>query len=66
MLLAALILTVLRIKQGERSKEAVQEWIADNFSLFAGIVFIAVYWISSILNPLNIGVRHILPVFPFT
>ncbi|OGF74646.1 hypothetical protein A2W54_03810 [Candidatus Giovannonibacteria bacterium RIFCSPHIGHO2_02_43_13] len=66
MLLAALILAVFRIKQGERSKEAVQEWIADNFSLFAGIVFIAVYWISSILNPLNIGVRHILPVFPFT
>ena len=66
MLLAALILTVLRIKQGERSHEAIREWISDNFSLFAGIVFIAVYWISSILNPLNIGIRHILPVFPFT
>ena len=66
LLLAALILSVFRLRHGERSKEAIKEWIADNFSLFAGMVFIAVYWVSSIFNPLNIGVRHILPVFPFT
>ncbi|KKT42296.1 MAG: Tetratricopeptide repeat protein [Candidatus Giovannonibacteria bacterium GW2011_GWA2_44_13b] len=66
LLLTALILSLIRIRRGERSREAVREWIADNFSLFAGMVFIAIYWVSSILNPLNIGVRHILPVFPFT
>ncbi|MDP3935354.1 MAG: glycosyltransferase family 39 protein [Candidatus Giovannonibacteria bacterium] len=31
----------------------------------ASFVFIIFYWISSILNPLNIGVRHVLPTFPF-
>jgi hypothetical protein len=27
--------------------------------------FIALYWYSSMRSPLNIGVRHILPTFPF-
>jgi hypothetical protein len=26
----------------------------------------AIYWIASLASPLNIGVRHLLPVFPFT
>jgi hypothetical protein len=29
------------------------------------ISFIVLYWASSITSPLNIGVRHILPTFPF-
>ena len=29
------------------------------------MIFIAVYWTSSITSPLNIGVRHVLPTFPF-
>ncbi|OGF63270.1 hypothetical protein A2926_03595 [Candidatus Giovannonibacteria bacterium RIFCSPLOWO2_01_FULL_44_40] len=31
----------------------------------SAIIFIVFYWVSSILNPLNIGVRHVLPTFPF-
>ena len=27
--------------------------------------FIVLYWLSSIRSPLNIGVRHVLPTFPF-
>ena len=41
-------------------------WTKNNFwglSLFA---FIAIYWITSLKSNLNIGVRHLLPVFPFT
>ena len=43
----------------------MREWLASNFSEFAFVSFIALYWISSIRSPLNIGIRHILPTFPF-
>ena len=44
-----------------------------NFRLFLNnhvaeilmLSFIALYWYSSVRSPLNIGVRHILPTFPF-
>ena len=63
--LLALIFAFRKIKRGEKSSAAIKVWINDNFPLVAGMVFIAVYWTVSILNPLNIGVRHILPTFPF-
>lgn len=37
-----------------------------SFPVFASLLFIAIYWIASINGNLNIGVRHLLPVFPFT
>ena len=39
--------------------------LRDNIAQVAMIGFIALYWGSSIRSPLNIGVRHILPTFPF-
>jgi len=30
------------------------------------LVFIVIYWATSLKSNLNIGVRHLLPVFPFT
>ncbi len=36
--------------------------IADNIEAFSLLIIIAVYWATSILGNLNIGVRHILPV----
>ncbi len=49
----------------EKSFSAVRTWLRNNFALFASIFFILFYWTSSIANPLNIGVRHVLPTFPF-
>jgi len=40
-------------------------WIADHFIEFSSLVFITIYWASSVVSPLNIGIRHILPAFPF-
>lgn len=40
--------------------------IAENFTQFSMVVFLGIYWLTSISGNLNIGVRHILPVFPFT
>lgn len=42
------------------------EWLKKHFVEFAMLVFVLFYWGFSIASPLNIGVRHLLPVFPFT
>ncbi len=43
-----------------------QSWINSHFAEFAMLVFIGIYWATSLSSNLNIGVRHLLPVFPFT
>src|SRR3989338_160737 len=62
----ALILGIKYIYQStEKSLTAAIEWLRDNFILTASFIFIAVYWLQSLTGNLNIGVRHILPTFPF-
>lgn len=39
--------------------------IRNHFPEWAMLIFLAVYWAVSIKSNLNIGVRHILPTFPF-
>ena len=41
-------------------------WIKSHFPEFAMLIFIGIYWITSLASDLNIGVRHLLPLFPFT
>ena len=41
------------------------EWAKNNFSLFAFGLFIVAYWGIAMTGNLNIGVRHLLPTFPF-
>ncbi|MBI2056130.1 MAG: glycosyltransferase family 39 protein [Candidatus Sungbacteria bacterium] len=43
----------------------IGEWIHSHFTEFSAISFITLYWASSVISPLNIGVRHVLPTFPF-
>lgn len=38
----------------------------SHFPVFAMFLFIVIYWLSSVTGNLNIGIRHLLPVFPFT
>lgn len=64
--LIALIFAVRNIvKAREKNLKTAIEWMRDNFALTASIFFIAVYSLQSITSNLNIGVRHILPIFPF-
>ena len=44
----------------------VKGWIKSHFPEFAMLTFIALYWFTSLTSKLNIGVRHLLPVFPLT
>ena len=37
----------------------------ERFTLFAFLFFIAAYWAAALAGSLNIGIRHMLPTFPF-
>jgi hypothetical protein len=64
--LIALILGVKNIKQSAgKNMAGILGWMKENFVLTASIIFIAIYWLQAISSPLNIGVRHVLPTFPF-
>lgn len=66
LIIIALYVAVKSFKESkEKSWSAVFEWMRDNFFLASGVIFIAVYWLQSIKSPLNIGVRHVLPTYPF-
>jgi len=44
----------------------ISKWIKSHFPEFAMLTFLAIYWATTLTSNLNIGVRHLLPVFPFT
>lgn len=44
---------------------ALGHWIKNNIHEVAMLMFIAIYWIVTFRSNLNIGVRHIIPTFPF-
>lgn len=60
--LIALILALAAVRRPLR----IKDWILNHFTEFSMLVFLAIYWFTSISGSLNIGVRHIFPVFPFT
>ena len=43
----------------------VKQWLKKYFVEISMLIFLAVYWGFSIKSNLNIGVRHVLPTFPF-
>lgn len=53
------------LKSRNKSWQNFCVWTRENFILAAGAIFVAFYFFQSIASPLNIGVRHILPAFPF-
>jgi hypothetical protein len=70
MLLIALLIWLknvfLNFRKGIKyAYEKILNYINVNFDKFAMIGFVAVYWTSSIISPLNIGFRHLFPVIPF-
>ncbi len=46
--------------------QRTKAWIKNHFPEFAILTFIGIYWLTSLTSDLNIGVRHLLPAFPFT
>lgn len=69
-LIAALYAIYLGVKS---FKTPIKEWLKKiikwkekHFAELSALLFIAIYWFTSLTSNLNIGVRHLLPVFPFT
>jgi hypothetical protein len=52
--------------EGKSILNKISNLIRTYFPEFAMLVFIGIYWAASLAGTLNIGVRHLLPVFPFT
>jgi len=41
-------------------------FVGNYLPQIAMLLFVAIYWASSVGGNLNIGIRHLMPVFPFT
>jgi hypothetical protein len=57
--IAVIALFILKRRSSSRS------YIQDHFEELAMLIWLAVYWIISIQSSLNIGVRHLMPIYPF-
>jgi len=66
--LIALLYAAFLIKKPfwQNTFQRAKEWVKKHFPEFAMLSFIGIYWLASLTSDLNIGVRHLLPVFPFT
>jgi hypothetical protein len=64
-ILALLLLALPRSEKAKRSKQKIAGWLKKYFVEISMLIFLVVYWAVSIKSNLNIGVRHILPTFPF-
>ncbi|MFH1451412.1 MAG: glycosyltransferase family 39 protein [bacterium] len=64
--ISALIRRTITKPLWKNSYPRLKEWLAEHFAEFAMLVFIFIYWTSSLTSNLNIGVRHLIPVLPLT
>src|SRR3989344_7000616 len=44
----------------------IRDWSKEHFTELAMLLWLATYWYTSIRANLNIGVRHLMPVYGFT
>ena len=65
--LLALLYAVWLIKKPfwQNTFPRLKNWLTSHFPEFTMLCFITLYWASSLTSNLNIGVRHLLPTFPF-
>mgnify|MGYP001773355249 CR=1 FL=1 len=64
----ALLWFALKIKEPfwKRPLERLKNFLKENFAAISLFLWVLLYWAASIKANLNIGVRHLLPAFPFT
>ncbi len=63
--LIAILMIGTQVKSSEFKAKSIADWIRNHFDEFAMIIWLVIYWTTSIKSNLNIGVRHLLPTFPF-
>lgn len=66
LIIVALSLAIRRMRNLDQwSLNAFTRWVSDHPLEWSSLVMIGVYWGVSIKSPLNIGLRHVMPTFPF-
>jgi len=50
----------------QETLKRMKGWLDSHFTEFSLLFFIFLYWTVTLAGNLNIGVRHLLPVFPLT
>ncbi len=48
-----------------RNMKHLASWVRTHFAIASSLLFILLYWGFAMLGNLNIGIRHLLPTYPF-
>jgi len=64
-IIALLFIAWFSFGKATEDKQRFIRWLKKYFVELTALIFLAVYWGFSIKSNLNIGVRHVLPTFPF-
>jgi 4-amino-4-deoxy-L-arabinose transferase-like glycosyltransferase len=62
----ALLLALTRVWSRPWGSQAVGAWLRRHPAELFMLGWLALYWSGAITSRLNLGIRHLLPVFPFT
>jgi hypothetical protein len=62
----ALLLALVRIWPSAWGLQTLVAWLRRHPAETFMLSWLALYWSVAIHSPLNLGIRHLLPVFPFT
>jgi hypothetical protein len=65
LIVIALAGMVFQIRKSALLMPRPNQWFRTHFEEVAMSIWLAIYWFMSIRSPLNIGVRHLLPTYPF-
>ncbi|MEK7583490.1 MAG: glycosyltransferase family 39 protein [Patescibacteria group bacterium] len=65
LVIIALCALILKLKSQNFKLQVLRFKIKDHLPEVAMLLWLAMYWAVSITSTLNIGVRHLLPVYPF-
>lgn len=66
LVIVALSLAICRMRNfNQWSRKAFVRWANDHPLEWSSLIMILVYWAASMKSPLNIGLRHVMPTFPF-
>jgi len=63
LLLVAVITSLSRLRF---SLKKFRDWLANNFSQAAMLLWLAIYWTIGIRSTVDIGIRYMMPVYGFT
>jgi len=61
----ALLALVLYFSRFKQHAPRFKHWCKENFVELAMVLWLLIYWGISIQSKLNIGVRHLIPTYPF-